>query len=539
MFIKFNKVNKRFYDKVIFKDLELIISADRKIGLLGDNGSGKSTMLKLIAGIDIPNFGTIEVSPKDTAFAFIMSDQDLLSSYDYPYEFLLTDELSALYEAMFVTNLADDDTYQRFDELNGYLFLNDLDIELKKFNVPIEDISQKFETLSSGERLKMQFAKISSHQYDGLLLDEPTATLDKEGKEFLYDFLNKWHKFCIIASHDRKLINTFAKQVLVLQNSQVKTYSGNYDFYVQSEVQEENRIKEDNVHTERKIEALNEETERLIEDVDNKVRKPRDNDKMTYDYKTRRKNIKGMRKVQVLNNKKQKLKFKMFDEEVDEVERTSELLNLDFKPLKSKILIEGIDIEIQIEDKLILTGGNFTIRSKDRIIIEGKNGTGKSSLIKAIYNNANLTKGEIKKNEKIDFGYYEQTLHSGISFLKSEDYILGGREWIKGENRINALADFFEFPKTLLYKSLDYLSEGERAKLKFMKIFSYEPNFLLIDEPTNFLDLRTLTKIQEILDETSLPLIIVSHDDEFNASLKLTQKWKIIDKSLITEVIKG
>jgi ATPase subunit of ABC transporter with duplicated ATPase domains len=525
MFIKLKKISKRYYDKVLIKDLDILISGDRKIGLIGDNGSGKTTLLKIIASIETPNQGTIEVSPPDTRFAYIMSDHDLLESYDHPYEFMLPEDLVELYEKIFVEQTQDQDVYAAFDELNGYSVLNEVEKHLNKFDIKITDLTQSFEHLSSGERLKMQFAKISANPYDALLLDEPTATLDRNGKKFLYDFLKQWHQFCIIASHDRKILNQFCKQILVMENTEVKSYSGNYDFYIKTSTEDRNRVEEENTSFKRQIYSLSAESENIAEDINERVRKPRDNDKLTFNYKVLRKSSKGMRKVEVLNNRIGRIKSNIVELPERNMEETN--LRVVLEAPKSKTIITAKDLKIEIEGKVILENANFTIGNKDRILLEGINGTGKSSLIKAIYHGTNVVGGEIIKSDDLEIGYFEQTLNQGILFIEAEDYVIGGRDWIKEDRRINELADYFNFSKSLFSKPLKDLSEGEKAKLKIIKVLSYNPNFLIFDEPTNFLDLHSLEKMQAVINKTNIPMIIVSHDDEFNETLNINKLWRI------------
>ena len=344
MFVKFKKTTKRYFDKVIFRDLDMLLSADRKIGIIGDNGSGKTTILKLISGIDIPNAGTIEISPPSTTFAYIMSDHDLISTYDSPYEFLLPEGIAELYGKIFIEGSVDPEVYQEFDDLSGYDVLNRLEKELKIFGIQIEDLTKTFDHLSSGERLKMQFAKFSSTPYDAILFDEPTATLDKEGKEFLYGFLETWHKFCLIASHDRKILNKFCKQIILVEKGTITSYTGNYDDYVRFSTEEANRIDDDNKIVTRKINSLAEESDNIFDVVNTKVHVLKDNDKMSFHYKIARKNSKGLRKVDVINKKVLRLR-----DEIVEVEDKpmSEKLYLDLRPPKSKEIIKAQNLKLQ------------------------------------------------------------------------------------------------------------------------------------------------------------------------------------------------
>lgn len=486
-------------EKTLFKDVNFIINENDRIGLIGVNGSGKTSLLNVISGETSPEKGTI-TKPNDYTVGYLKQQPEL-------------DENKTIMEAIFEgqqpvfkTIRAYEDALRKFSDhpedpqaIDRYTKMQakmdqedawEADSQVKTIlnQLKIKDTSQKIAELSGGQQKRVGLAQVLIEQPDLLLLDEPTNHLDLDSVIWLQDFLKSYKGAVLVVTHDRYFLDQVTNHIWELSFGNLYHYEGNYQDFVAKKAE---RVE------------LAQETEKKNQQL----------------YK---KELAWMRTGAKARSTKQKGRINRFHElegKVGNLKVDQDIsINLGSQRL-GKDVIKFENANLQLGDHRILKDFNWLVQAGDRIGITGENGAGKTSLLNVIAQRIPLDSGVLKIGETVKLGYYTQQTEGVddskrmISFLSE----IAENVTDKDGNRISVtqLLERFLFPRFMHGTLIRKLSGGEKRRLYLLKILMQQPNVLLLDEPTNDLDIGTLTVLEDYLDNFAGTVITVSHDRYF------------------------
>jgi ATP-binding cassette subfamily F protein 3 len=488
----------RYPTQDIFNDVSFNIFEGDRVAFVGSNGTGKTTLIKLILGKEEPTKGNIALA-RNINIGYL--SQEVISSETntlYEEAKLVFKDLMKLGEDLsrLETKLAQEPSNNALIEEygkkqnyftlhNGYDYEYMIDMILSKFGFSKEDYSRPINSFSGGEKTKMSFAKLLLRKPELLVLDEPTNHLDLSTIEWLESYLKTYEGTLIFVSHDRYFINALATKIYEIDNEKLDYYKGNYDFY----------IKEKQIRYENQLQAYNnqqKEIEKMKRFIEFYMPKPR--------FVNRAKD-----RVHKLEH------MKMIDKP-DGPEREIKIM---FKgdALEGKKIIGAEHLVIGY-DKPLVNDVNFLVLGKDRLAIMGDNGTGKTTLLKYIMGSEKPLEGEIIRYRGLNIGYIDQH-HFDIHGDKTITNWLLDEFPLMGEKGVYNHLGKFNFHDDDFFKTLDMLSGGEKMRLVLARIILKEYDLLLLDEPTNHLDLLTKQALIRALDNYEGTIIFVSHDRHF------------------------
>jgi ABC transport system ATP-binding/permease protein len=493
-----DNISKSFGIRVLFKDISFYIEEGDKIALVARNGTGKSTLLRIIAGLDTPDSGTIWVHKdvkvimlqQETHFDENKSIWDNVLRLDNPvvkavkeYEMFLeaeTDDVDHLTELM-----------GRLDEFNAWNFENDLQQILGKLN--LHHLNEPVKNLSGGQRKRVALAQalIEAKIHEGkclLILDEPTNHLDVSMIEWLEDFLSAQKITLLLVTHDRYFLDAVCNEIIEIDEGKVFEYRGDYDnFLEQKSLRQEVQASE-----------------------------------LQKDKNIFRKELEWMRKqprARTVKSKSRQDAFAVVEERVSLKKEELEVsLQVKMTRLGGKVL-EMKKVNKAYGDKVLIKGFDYTFKRGERIGIVGKNGAGKSTFLKIALQQEPPDSGKINHGDTVVFGNFNQ---DGLQYKEDKRAI----EYVKDFAEFFPLADGskisasqfmekFGFSAEQQYTPLSKLSGGEKRRLHLLSVLFLNPNFLILDEPTNDLDLQTLRTLEEFLLDFPGCILIVSHDRYF------------------------
>ena len=514
---------------LLFTDINLTVNNHEKIALIGNNGVGKSTLLKIIAKELLPSSGRVSLNIEPYYIPQIFGQYNHLTISE---ALQVENKLNALKEILNGNvseenfNLLNDDwtIEARCNEALNYWHLSDL------------DLSQKMETLSGGQKTKVFLAGIFIHSPDLILLDEPTNHLDTLGRQFLYDFIQSTKSTLIIVSHDRKLLNLL-NTVCELSENGIKVFGGNYDFYNEQKQIELNALNQD-IHSKEKAFKKAKEKERETIERQQKL-----------DARAK-KNVgkAGLAKIvaNTWKNSAEKSTAKITDVHTEKIGNIqlelrglrsslskTDQMKFEFdnaKLHKGKNLFVANGINFSYENKKYLWNKNLTIKivSGERIAIKGTNGSGKTTLINIILGNLVPLIGTVfiaeNKSVYIDQDYslinnslkiYEQAQQFNTSALQ--------------EHEIKIRLNRFLFTKDNWDKPCSVLSGGERMRLMLccLSIGNQSPDIIILDEPTNNLDIQNIEILTNAINDYQGTLIVISHDETFLEQVNIERTIKL------------
>ena len=476
----------------LFNNLSFGINKDQKIAFIAKNGTGKTTVLNIIAGVDSPDSGQV-ISRKGLKIEYLSQEETL--DYDLTVEQTIfnsdNDTLKIIEEyENALKNPSDEKAYQHAFEKMEQHNAWDFETQYKQilFKLKLEDLSQKVSSLSGGQRKRLALAVILIHKPDLLILDEPTNHLDLEMIEWLENYFKKEKITLFMVTHDRYFLERVCNEIVELDNGGFYTYKGNYSYYLQKK---EERITQEQA-------SIDKAKNLFTKELDWMRRQP---------------------KARTTKSKSRIDDFYKIKEEAHKRRDNHHVqLEINMERMGSKIL-ELHHISKSFGDLQILNKFEYVFKRGERIGIIGKNGTGKSTFLNIITQKIPVDAGKVVVGETIKFGYYTQDGINPKPGQKVIEIIKEYGEYIpltKGR-KISAaqLLERFLFNRKRQYDFVEKLSGGERKRLYLCTVLIQNPNFLILDEPTNDLDIITLNVLENFLLDFPGCLLVVSHDRYF------------------------
>ena len=497
-YLSVENISKSFGERVLFEGLNFGLNYGDKVALIANNGSGKTSMLKIIAGKDVPGTGKVTLRngirigylEQEPVFNEKFTINELLYNSNAEVVKIIREYESAL---EMQTNDYNDTSAERFEKAslemekaNGWNFDNELKQILSKFK--IVDLEAKVEMLSGGQKKRLALALLLIDAPDMLLLDEPTNHLDIEMIEWLEEYLKNQNITLLMITHDRYFLDRVCNHILELEDGKLYHHKGNYSYFL---VKRDERESNFNVELSKAGRLMKKELEWI-----RKSPKAR-----TTKSKARVDNF------EVIKNKATSKKIKQ------ELKLEVKMSRVGGKILELKKVYKSYG------DLKILSGFDYTFKNGERIGIIGQNGVGKSTFLNIITQSLKPDSGKINVGETIVYGYFTQ---KGIQ-LKEDKRVIEvlkdiAEVIVMSDNKkitASQLLEHFMFPSNMQYTYVSKLSGGEKRRLYLLTVLMKNPNFLILDEPTNDLDLLTLNKLEEFLLDFKGCLILVSHDRYF------------------------
>lgn len=479
-----------FNDNWLFKDLYFGLNKGDRVALVGINGTGKSTLLRILSGILQASLGKV-VTERDLKIGYLeqdpqFSNQETISDFIYS----IGNERQQLirqYEEAVNQDVHDEKLLNRLmDELsNANAWEYEYEIKTILGRMGIQHLEQKIATLSGGQRKRLALAKLLIDDPDVYILDEPTNHLDIETIEWLESYMTSGQKTILLVTHDRYFLDNVSTRIIELDRGKIQNFNGNYSYYLEKKA--EQNAAEDATFS-KNTNLLKKELEWMRRQPKARTTKSKSRIDSFYDLeeKTKGRNVKSSLELSV-NVSRQGNK-------ILELEHVGKSFN----------------------GKPIINDFSYTFKKGDRIGVAGKNGTGKSTLLNIITGALKPDSGKVNVGETTVFGYYRQ---GGLEFKDDErviDVVKNIAEYITMADGKNLTASqvltHFLFPPAKQYGMVNKLSGGEKKRLQLMRVLMKNPNYLILDEPTNDLDIDTLNVLEDFLLNFPGILMLVSHD---------------------------
>ncbi len=455
------KMSKSFTDKILFDNVTLGINEGDKIGVIGINGTGKSTLLKIISGLEEPDEGCV-VKGKTVRVEYLAQNP------------VFRDDLTILENV--ITGKKAEEEYRN---LEG-------EAKTMLVKLGIEDFNGRVELLSGGQKKRVALVRTLLTPAEILVLDEPTNHLDNDMAEWLEEYLNKYQGAFIMVTHDRYFLDKVTNKIVEIDKGSIYTYIANYTKFLELKAEREDMEQA----TERKKKSL---------------------------Y---RMDLEWMMRGARARSTKQKAHIQRFEElrdrKVIEKDKNIELNALSSRLGKKTVEIEGVSKAFG--DKVLIKEFTYIMLKNDRLGIVGPNGSGKTTLLKIITGNLEPDEGSVIVGETVRIGYFSQENEYMDQSLKVIEYIRNVAEYIEtseGSASASQMLERFLFTGAMQYSLISRLSGGERRRLYLLKVLMEAPNVLILDEPTNDLDIQTLTILEDYLDSYDGIVLTVSHDRYF------------------------
>ena len=503
--ISINNLTVAYGGFTLLNEINFHISESDKIGLVGKNGAGKSTVLKLICGIQSPTGGKIAV-PGGVKIGYLpqimehhrgrsVIDEAMTAFADM---FALEDELEGITQELAERQDYESDAYQdlivRMNEVNDMLAYTRADnprVQAERTLIGLgfrfEELSRPTETFSQGWNMRIELAKILLSQPDVLLLDEPTNHLDIESIEWLEGYLKEYKGSLVLISHDRKFLDNVTNRTVEIMLGRIHDYKVPYSKYLE--------LRKERLEQQR---AAFENQQRMIEKTEEFIEKFR--------YKPTKSN-------QVQSRVKQLEKLERI--EVDLEDRSALAVKFPPAPRSGDIAYKATDMKVGYPQKVVFSDAQIEIRRGEKVALVGRNGEGKTTLMRVIMGELDPICGESKVGYNVNIGYYAQNqediLDKGDTVFGTLDRIAVGDIRLKLRDILGA----FLFKGEDIDKKVAVLSGGERARLAMAKLILKPYNLLALDEPTNHMDIRSKDILKQALKAYDGTLIIVSHDRDF------------------------
>ena len=490
-YLQAENISRRIGDNLLFENITLNISKDDKAALIAVNGAGKSSLLDILAGKENSDSGSLSIK-RDLRIAYLRQSPELDDSNRIIDELFCTDsELVSVirdYENCLLSgnNEQMQLMIQRMDDHKAW----DYEVSVKQilFRLKLTDLYAIIGTLSGGQKKRVALAKVLVEESDLLLLDEPTNHLDLDMIEWLEEYLMKSNKTLFMVTHDRYFLERICNVILELSDNELYRYEGNYEYYL---VKKQNREYSAKMNTEKARNLLKTELEWMR-------RMP----------KARRHKAKS--RIESFYDLREKAAKRNEDKSIN--------INVNISRMGSKIL-EIKNISKSYGDKVLLKDFTYVFNRFEKAGLIGRNGTGKTTLLNIITGLTEADSGIIERGETIVFGHYRQ---QGIEFDDNMTVIdvvrkIAERVMVSDGTSLSVtqFMNYFLFPPEKQYTLIRKLSGGEKRRLYLLTVLMKNPNFLILDEPTNDLDILTLNVLEEYLAGFKGCVIVVSHDRYF------------------------
>lgn len=446
---------KGYGDRILFRDITLGLNAGDKVGIIGINGTGKSTLLKIIAGIEEPDAGSV-VMNRNTTIAYLPQNPEFEKG------------ITLLQYVM-------DQSYEKEGEAKSILM-----------RLGLPDYEMRTDILSGGQKKRVALAKILIHSADILVLDEPTNHIDNEMAKWLEEYLCKYRGVLVMVTHDRYFLDRVTNKIVEIDDQTLYTYETNYSGFLELKKQRED------------MEAASDRKRRSIL-------------RSELEWAKRGVRARGT-KQQARLDRLEELKQQTPPEEEARIEISSAASRM------GKKTIEISHIHKQYGDRVIIDDFSYILLKDERIGIIGPNGCGKTTLLQILNQRIKPDAGTIEIGETIRIGYFMQEAEGFDRKQRVIDYIRDTAEYItvpEGKISASKMLERFLFTPDMQYAPIEKLSGGEKRRLYLLKILMESPNVLILDEPTNDLDIATLTILEDYLDHFQGIVVTVSHDRYF------------------------
>ncbi len=493
-----------FSSKSLFSDVSYVINKKDKIALVGKNGAGKSTMLKIIAGLQQPTHGIVAVQ-NDIVVGYlpqqmVLADtktvrEDVREAFNHITE--LNEDIAKLNNELLERTDYESEEYQKIidrlthlNEVAGYYNSENCEAEMEKTLMGLgfarADFDRATAEFSGGWRMRIELAKLLLRKPDVLLLDEPTNHLDIESIQWLENFLKTKADAVVLVSHDRAFIDNVTNRTIEISCGKIYDYSVNYTKF--EELRKE--------RVEQQMRAYQNQ-QKEIKDIEDFIERFR---------------YKPTKAVQVQSRIKQLEKIERI--EVDEVDNSHISLKFPPAPRSGDYPVIADDVKKQYGEHLVFENATFTLKRGEKVAFVGKNGEGKSTLVKCIMNEIAFD-GELKLGHNVKIGYFAQNqaqlLDGEITVFDTIDHVAVGDI----RTKIRDILGAFMFGGEASDKKVKVLSGGEKTRLAMIRLLLEPVNLLILDEPTNHLDMRTKDVLKEALKDFDGTMIVVSHDRDF------------------------
>ncbi|MBQ0156520.1 MAG: ABC-F family ATP-binding cassette domain-containing protein [Bacteroidales bacterium] len=493
-----------FSGKTLFENISFQVNEKDRIALMGKNGAGKSTMLKILAGVQKPTRGNVS-APKDTVIAYL--PQHLMTedgrtvreeaSLAFEQLFAMEKEIEDLNKELGERTDYESDEYmaliekvsalsEKFYAIDNTNYEEDVERTLLGLGFLRSDFDRQTSDFSGGWRMRIELAKLLLKKPDVLLLDEPTNHLDIESIQWLEDFIVNSAKAVIVISHDRAFVDNITTRTIEVTMGRIYDYKVNYSHYL--ELRKERREQQQKAY---------EEQQKMIAETKDFIERFKGTYSKTLQVQSR---VKMLEKLEII--------------EPDEVDTSA--LKIRFQPAPRSgnypVIVENL--QKAYDDKIIISGVNMTIERGDKVAFVGRNGEGKSTLVKCIKNEIPF-EGNCQIGHNVQIGYFAQNqaslLDGELTVFETIDNVAQGDI----RTKIKDLLGAFMFGGEDSLKKVKVLSGGERTRLALLKLLLEPVNLLILDEPTNHLDLRTKDILKSALQNFEGTIILVSHDRDF------------------------
>ena len=491
-YLSVENISKSYGERILFKDVSFGINKDQKIAFIAKNGSGKTTIMNMINGLDEPDSGQVVIR-KEIKMAFLSQNNNLQDELTIEENIFASDneilKVIERYEKA-LENPNDEEAYQRaFDDMDRHNAW-DFETQFKQilYKLKLEDLKMKVKNMSGGQKKRLSLAIILISKPDLLILDEPTNHLDLEMIEWLEDYFAKENITLFMVTHDRFFLERVCNEIIELDNGKIYQYKGNYSYYLEKK---EERLASENA-------SIDKAQNLFVKELAWMRRQP---------------------KARTTKSKSRQDDFYVIKEKAESRRKENVVeLEINMERMGSKI-IEMVKLNKNFPDRTILKDFSYSFQRGERIGIIGKNGTGKSTFLNILTQTIQPDSGKVIIGDTIKIGYYTQSGINPKPGQKVIDIIKEYGEYIpltKGKIiSASQLLERFLFDAKKQYDFVEKLSGGELKRLYLCTVLIQNPNFLILDEPTNDLDIVTLNVLESFLLDYPGCLLVVSHDRYF------------------------
>lgn len=501
-YIQLEGIGKWYGDFLLYEGLNLTVARGQRIALVAPNGAGKTTLLNLIAGTDAPDEGTVTFR-KDVSRGFLRQEPELDSAQTLLEAVYHSDAPVAAatrrYEKALLHDPEDlEKAMGEMDALGAWDFERNVKAILTRLRLP--DLDRKVGELSGGQRKRLALAMLLADDPEVLILDEPTNHLDLDMVEWLEDYLLKSNKTLLMVTHDRYFLDRVCTDIYEIDGKKLYTYRGGYHDYL---VRREERLAQ--------FEAEVDKARNLY-----------------------RRELEWMRRMPQARGTKARYRKEAFYETQEKARQQRHEDSLDIRVRASRLgtkIFEAKGLSKRYGNKVILDDFSYTFNRYEKMGIIGENGSGKTTFLNLLTGSLPPDRGAVDVGESVRFGYYRQT---GLSFDEGQKVIDVARSIAEtvtlGDGKVVPVTQFltrFLFPPEMQHAYVGKLSGGEKRRLYLLTVLMRSPNFLILDEPTNDLDILTLNVLESYLERFGGCLIVVSHDRYFMD--------KVVDHLLVFE----